>query len=265
MKQFPTSWDEERLKELFSPYGAVASVIITKDADGKSKGFGFVNYVEHPSAEKALTEMANKTFEDPLAAATNAAAAAAAAAEKEPETEVKEGEEGEEKKEKPKPVEVPATFEMYVNRAQKKSERTREIKTRIDALNHERVSKYQGMNLYVKNLDDSITDEFFRETFAAYGTITSARIMRDSAVPPAEGSAAAAVPGVSKGFGFICYSSPEEATRAVTEMNGKILRSKPIVVTLHQRKDLRRAHLAQTYAPRAMRTNTYPQGIPTFT
>ena len=162
MKQFPTSWDEERLKEIFSPYGAVASVIINKDADGKSKGFGFVNYVEHPSAEKALAEMANKSFEDPLAAATNAAAAAAAAAEKEPETEVKEGEEGEEKKEKPKPVEVPATFELYVNRAQKKTERTREIKTRIDALNHERVSKYQGMNLYVKNLDDSITDEFFR-------------------------------------------------------------------------------------------------------
>ena len=59
VKQFPTSWDEERLKELFSPYGAVASVTINKDADGKSKGFGFVNYVEHPSAEKALAEMAN--------------------------------------------------------------------------------------------------------------------------------------------------------------------------------------------------------------
>ena len=236
VKQFPENWDDVRLKELFGAYGAVASVIINRDPEGKSRGFGFVNFVDHPSAEKALSELANKTIEDPTATPVAPPA----------------GEDGEPAVDA---TPVPVTFELYVNRAQKKSERSREIKTRLDALNNERVSKYQGMNLYVKNLDDSITDEFFRETFAQFGTITSARIMRDPAAV-AGGPATAA----SKGFGFICYSSPEEATRAVTDMNGKILRSKPIVVTLHQRKDLRRAHLAQTYAPRAMRSVSYPQG-----
>jgi polyadenylate-binding protein len=143
-----------------------------------------------------------------------------------------------------KTIEDPTgSFELYVSRAQKKTERTREIKSRIDALNQERVSKYQGMNLYVKNISDSITDEAFREGFATFGTITSARIMKDDAK-------------VSKGFGFICYSSPEEATRAVTEMNGKVLGNKPIVVTLHQRREQRRAHLAATYAPQGR----FPQG-----
>ena len=230
VKQFPETWDDVRLKELFGAYGAVASVIINRDPDGKSRGFGFVNFVDHPSAEKALSELANKSIEDPTAAPVAPPA----------------GEDGEPAADA---TPVAVTFELYVNRAQKKSERSREIKTRLDALNNERVSKYQGMNLYVKNLDDSITDDFFRETFAQFGTITSARIMRDPAA------------AASKGFGFICYSSPEEATRAVTEMNGKILRSKPIVVTLHQRKDLRRAHLAQTYAPRTMRSVNYPPGV----
>lgn len=36
----------------------------------------------------------------------------------------------------------------------------------------------QGVNLYVKNLDDSIDDERLRTEFAPYGTITSAKVRR---------------------------------------------------------------------------------------
>jgi polyadenylate-binding protein len=228
VKHFPQSWSEEKLLELFTPMGTVASCFIQKGEDGKSKGFAFINYEEHEAAEKAVTDLHGKTVEDENPPA--------------PEPK-KEGEEGEAKDEAP----VKTSYELYVQRAQKRQDRTREIKSRLDAMKEEKISKYQGMNLYVKNLDDTITDEMFRETFAKYGTITSARVMRDT---PENGSA-------SKGFGFVCYSTPEEATRAVSELNGKLLRSKPITVTLHQRKELRRAHLAATYAPRNMR---FPQG-----
>jgi len=40
----------------------------------------------------------------------------------------------------------------------------------------ERLNRYQGVNLYVKNLDDAIDDERLRKEFAPYGTITSAKV-----------------------------------------------------------------------------------------
>merc|ERR1711881_468151 len=81
-----------------------------------------------------------------------------------------------------------------------------------------------------------IDDERLRTEFTPFGTITSAKVMCEE--------------GRSKGFGFVCFSSPEEATKAVTEMNGRIIVSKPLYVALAQRKEDRKAHLTQQYMQR---------------
>jgi polyadenylate-binding protein len=126
---------------------------------------------------------------------------------------------------------------LVVCRAQKKQERAMELKSKFEAQKLERISRYQGVNLYIKNLEDVVDDEKLRKEFSNYGTITSAKVMKDDK-------------GVSKGFGFVCFSSPDEATKAVTEMNGRILVTKPLYVALAQRKDERRAQLASQFMQR---------------
>lgn len=67
--------------------------------------------------------------------------------------------------------------------------------------------------------------------------------------------------GRSKGFGFVCFSAPEEATKAVTDMNGRIVGSKPLYVALAQRKDERKNHLASQYMQRLTTTRLQSQQL----
>lgn len=68
---------------------------------------------------------------------------------------------------------------LYVGRAQKKAERQAELKRHFEQLKQERLNRYQGVNLYVKNLDDALDDERLRKEFAPFGNITSAKVMTD--------------------------------------------------------------------------------------
>ncbi|EFH65105.1 hypothetical protein ARALYDRAFT_339396 [Arabidopsis lyrata subsp. lyrata] len=119
---------------------------------------------------------------------------------------------------------------LYVGRAQKKSEREEELRRKFEQERISRFEKLQGSNLYLKNLDDSVNDEKLKEMFSEYGNVTSCKVMMNSQ-------------GLSRGFGFVAYSSPEEASRALSEMNGKMIGRKPLYVAFAQRKEERRAHL----------------------
>jgi len=217
IKNLPDSWNDEKMEEEFKVFGEILSHKVAFDHEtGKSKCFGFISFKEHDQAEAAVEAM--------------------------------DGKEVDGKK-------------IYCGRAQKKAERESELKAKYDKLKQERIQRYQGVNLYVKNLDDSINDESLREAFKAFGSITSAKVITDlddkkSIEKASEGVAEGddgepkKTGGRSKGFGFVCFSSPEEATKAVTEMNGRILGGKPLYVALAQRKEDRKAHLQAQYMQR---------------
>lgn len=137
---------------------------------------------------------------------------------------------------------------LYVGRAQKKTERQNELKRHYEQIKLERFNRFQGVNLFVKNLDDSIDDARLRKEFNSFGTITSAKVMMEE--------------GRSKGFGFVCFSSPEEATKALVEMHGKLIGSKPLYVALAQRKEDRKAFMASHLQRIRIQPNIYPSTPP---
>ena len=64
--------------------------------------------------------------------------------------------------------------------------------------------------MYIKNISDEVDDDTLRKRFVEFGNITSVKIMRDDK-------------GISKGIGFVCYSTPDEAKCAVSSMRGNPL------------------------------------------
>ncbi|KAL9332029.1 hypothetical protein ACSQ67_001639 [Phaseolus vulgaris] len=123
---------------------------------------------------------------------------------------------------------------LYVARAQKKAERVQILHHQFEEKRKEQILKYKGSNVYVKNIDDNVSDEELSDHFSACGTITSAKVMQDEK-------------GISKGFGFVCFSTPEEANKAVNTFHGFMFHGKPLYVALAQRKEDRKAQLQHQY------------------
>ncbi|KAF9564596.1 polyadenylate binding protein [Agrocybe pediades] len=192
VKNLDPEMTQEEFEKLFVQFGNVTSALISVDEEGKSKGFGFVNFENHEEAQKAVDTLHESEHNG---------------------------------------------RKLFVSRAQKKAEREEELRRSYEQAKLEKLSKYQGVNLYIKNLEDDVDDDKLRAEFEVFGTVTSCKVMRDEK-------------GTSKGFGFVCFSTPDEATKAVAEMNNKMIGTKPLYVSLAQRREVRRQQLESQIAQR---------------
>ncbi|URE19304.1 CBS domain [Musa troglodytarum] len=276
IKNLDKSIDNKALYDTFSAFGNILSCKVATDASGASKGYGFVQFEQEEAAQNAIEKLNGmllndkKVFVGPFVRKQERENAAGNTkfnnvfvknlSESMTEDTLQEvfGEfgkitscivmrEGDGKSkcfgfvnfENPDDA-ARAVQELdgkkfddkewYVGKAQKKSEREQELKERFEQSKQEATEKSQGVNLYLKNLDDSIGDDNLRELFSGFGAIASCKIMRDKN-------------GASKGSGFVAFQSPEDASRALLEMNGKMIGNKPLYVALAQRKEDRRARL----------------------
>ncbi|XP_074342766.1 polyadenylate-binding protein 6-like [Apium graveolens] len=137
-----------------------------------------------------------------------------------------------------------------IGKAQRKDERKDQlVYAKKELLNYHK-QKLKASNLFVKNLNISIDDRKLEHIFGAYGKVTSARVMRH-------------YDGFSKGFGFVNFSTVEEAKMALDSLNGTILEGTCIHVTAAQYREEHRNNWQDCFAllPPSLYTPNY-SGFP---
>eukprot|EP00659_Diplonema_papillatum_P010977 gene10977-16874_t len=286
VKGLAPSVDSKTLHDTFSAHGNILSCKVVLDSAGQSRGFGFVHYDGEEAARKAVEELSgillhdSKLFVGPFIRRAQRLAALNANFTNVYVKEIVDMDATELKEKFSKFGEITSactkkeprlgdkTFgfvnfashdmavkaieewhgkeidgltregcQLYCQRAMKRAERELEVKKRA-LVEKARRQFPHGNNLYVKNLDEAMDDEALEAMFSVFGKITSAVVMRNFSTK------------ATKGFGFVCFNQPEDAQKALAEMNGKIFGTKPLYVNIAQKKDARRSMLELQYAQR---------------
>lgn len=80
------------------------------------------------------------------------------------------------------------------------------------------------LKLFIGNLSWSASDNDLRKEFGKFGTITELKIITDRET------------GKSRGFGFVGYSTAQEAETAIREMDGREFMGRSVRVSLAQER-----------------------------
>mmetsp|Transcript_19179 Transcript_19179/g.28106 ORF Transcript_19179/g.28106 Transcript_19179/m.28106 type:complete len:637 (+) Transcript_19179:135-2045(+) len=207
VKNIPSNWDDAKLRSLFEKFGEISSIRLDTEA---AQG-------DEKRTHKGYGFVDFKEHES------------AVKAQDELNGKVIEGE-----FKKLKNVDDPVPLKLYVGRFQKKRERTRLLQEMRAKEKQNRIKEFLGKNLYVRNLHEDCTDEMLRKEFAAHGTITSAKVMTNDN-------------GQSRGFGFVCFATAAEATKAHKALQAYLFMGKPLYIAMWQPREERQQYLNRNH------------------
>lgn len=244
VKNLPESYNEDKLKTLFGDFGEVTSVLLPESKDKSStqspaqspesssaslpnsgtsgqsaKRFGFVGLKTHQAALKAIEALNGKEVEPGCEIFVSRAYSR---------------DERRHASHSPPAMNVPAqhylpmvhtpVVPMMQPMVQSPQQQSASLNSPTMATTFLPLPgpHQQQSNLYVKNLTPDIDDDALYSAFAPYGIIVSAKIMT-------------AEDGSPRGFGFVCYKTVQEASRALVAMNDSVLDGQVIHVSFAQR------------------------------
>ncbi|GMS78993.1 hypothetical protein PENTCL1PPCAC_1168, partial [Pristionchus entomophagus] len=193
-----------------SMFGPILSCKVALDAEGNSKGYGFVHFETEEAAQEAITRVNGMLISGQKVFVGKFVPRSARRA-----SDDGEKKEGDEK-------------ENLVDGMEKLSMGDQQGRKQTPA---------PAANLYVKNLGVAVDEAKLKEAFEKFGPTTSCKIMCDDQ-------------GKSRGFGFVCFEKEEDAAWAVIEMKGSSDFTKQrLYVAVAQKKEDRKAALASLQMP----------------
>lgn len=215
VKQLSANTDNATLYNLFRPFGPVHSAKLQLD-NGRFRGFALVRMFEENDAERATSELHCMEVDGMMIAVVPF---------------------NPRSKLTPLPPEfIPSQPNAWSQKGMAQSPSSPGSPSTPAGSTAGSAGLVDPCNLFIKNLDPLINSNDLFNNFRQFGRIVSARVMREEET------------GNSRGFGFVSFTQPDEAARALAQMNGSLLGTKNIVVRLHEPKKVREAKLAQRFA-----------------
>ena len=128
------------------------------------------------------------------------------------------------------------TDRLYCCQALKRSERDKKLKKLYERIKKKIKEKYKFCNLYVKNLPADFTDQKLIDLFGKYGPIRSAKVVKNEI-----SSNYLFIKKTIRVFAYVCYFEPSKAQEAKQQLKDKalIINGPRLYIDYHQNKEER--------------------------